>query len=590
MSEGIRDERKLSDHVKAEQEILAIIGNPPYRRLEVGENETLVGRWMDGVWDDLKKPVRDVGKGNQLNTFPELSVAFWRWSMWKLFEAENAPKRGVIAFITNRKFLTGWPYAGLRKMMRERFDRIEIIDLRGDARRGERAGVGADQGVFNIQVGTCITLAIADGSKAEGALAEVSYNDAWMHNQMSRKAKLGWMLEGEEHGTLAGSLAVERDVLDDLRPTPFFNGVLISLADCFLVRSSGLESKRDHVAYGFSNEDLKQRIDRVLAEPDDKIDAAFNSTGMNPAHVAKSNGYDANLVRLAGYRPLDRRRHYNSAAWNDRPRPLLAAAWGQENVALFAMPSGTNFGPSVWAHGSYPDRHAFRGSYGGYAFPLHDRRPGHGPSNLKPELIAAMADAYGAEVTPEAVFDVILCLLSATSYTTRFAEDLEDVFPHIPFPADRAVFDQAVRVGAEIRAVETFARPPSPAFLKDRALAQTAPTGDLGPISYDEGTIALCADGSGKITGIPQPVWDFSVSGYYVLRRWLAAREGIALDDKFIPDLRDLVGRIAELIDLFVSADSLLVRTLDDPLSRATLGLAPDTPMESVSDHAAPES
>ena len=69
-----------------------------------------------------------------------MSVAFWRWSIWKLFEAPNAPRRGVIALITNRKFLTGWPYAGLRKMLRERFDRIEIIDLRGDVRLGSRAG------------------------------------------------------------------------------------------------------------------------------------------------------------------------------------------------------------------------------------------------------------------------------------------------------------------------------------------------------------------------------------------------------------------------------------------------------------------
>ena len=93
---------------------------------------------MDSIWDDLKEPVREAGQGGQLNTFPELSVAFWRWAIWKIFEAENAPRRGVVAFITNRKFLTGWPYAGLRKMMRERFDRIEIIDLRGDVRRGER--------------------------------------------------------------------------------------------------------------------------------------------------------------------------------------------------------------------------------------------------------------------------------------------------------------------------------------------------------------------------------------------------------------------------------------------------------------------
>ena len=46
--------------------------------------------------------------------------------MWKLFEAEGAPQRGVVAFISNRKFLTGWPYAGLRQMMRGRFDRSVV--------------------------------------------------------------------------------------------------------------------------------------------------------------------------------------------------------------------------------------------------------------------------------------------------------------------------------------------------------------------------------------------------------------------------------------------------------------------------------
>ena len=76
----IADERREANRIKSEQPILAIIGNPPYRRLEEGENRTLVGDWMDGLWDDLKEPVRDAGQGGQLNTFPELSIAFWRWA------------------------------------------------------------------------------------------------------------------------------------------------------------------------------------------------------------------------------------------------------------------------------------------------------------------------------------------------------------------------------------------------------------------------------------------------------------------------------------------------------------------------------
>jgi N-6 DNA Methylase len=234
VSEGIADERRESNRIKTEQPILAITGNPPYRRLEEGENRTLVGDWLDRIWDDLKEPVRQARHGNQLNTFPELSVAFWRWAIWKLFEAANAPGRGVAAFITNRKFLTGWPYAGLRKMMRERFDRIEIVDLRGDLRRGERAGIDGDQGVFNIQVGTAITVAIADGSKAEGEPAQIFYIDSWTEGLFARRAKLEWLASRADAGNLPNAVAVERGLLEDMRPKPFQNGEWVSVGSCFV--------------------------------------------------------------------------------------------------------------------------------------------------------------------------------------------------------------------------------------------------------------------------------------------------------------------------------------------------------------------
>ena len=111
VAENIRAERHEADRIKQQQPILAIVGNPPYRRLEAGEVSELVGNWMNELWDDLKAPVRDAGWGNQLNTFPELSVAFWRWAIWKIFESEGAPGRGVVAFISNRTFLAGKPYS-----------------------------------------------------------------------------------------------------------------------------------------------------------------------------------------------------------------------------------------------------------------------------------------------------------------------------------------------------------------------------------------------------------------------------------------------------------------------------------------------
>ncbi len=566
---GIADERHEANRIKTEQPILAIIGNPPYRRLREGENETLVGHWLDRIWNDLKSPVSDAGHGNQLNTFPELSVAFWRWAIWKLFEAQNAPGRGVVAFITNRKFLTGWPYAGLRKMMRERFDRIEIVDLRGDVRLGEPAGVDGDQGVFDIQVGTAITVAVADGSKAHGKPAEVYYHDSWTEGFFSRRAKFDWLGRGADAGMLPNAVPVERALLDNMRPEPFQNGEWISLNACFNFRLSGVQTKRDDFVYSPVREVLIERLGEFRLMADAAAQEAFPSTSARPWNVARAQPLDERLIRRIAYRPLDCRWLYNNLHFIDRRRPDLQEVWGDDNACLYALPGGTGAGPAVWCHWLLPDYHAFRGSYGGYAFPLYDRRPRVNGSNLSSGLIESLSAAYGQPIAPEDVFDAMLCLLSARSYTRRFAEDLEDVFPHVPFPARHAVFEDAVRIGREIRGIETFAREPHEAGF---ARVVTQPSGAVAPVDYADASIALCADGTGRVSGIPEAVWSFSVSGYRVLPRWIELRIGLPADLNFVRELRDICLRIAELIDRFAAADIVLEATLRETLPREALG------------------
>lgn len=568
----IDEERERANEIKAREQILAIIGNPPYKRLEEGEDETLVGRWMnDEIWPDLKQPVKDAGKGGQLNTFPEFSVAFWRWAIWKLFEAENAPQRGVIAFITNRKYLTGWPYAGLRKMMRERFDRLEIIDLRGDVRAGVRGDVESDQGVFNIQVGTAICIAVADGSKKPGALAEVRYTDSWEAERFTKKAKLDWLEGQQDDGAFAEFLPVDRGLLDDLRPKPFQEGDWVSMAETFIFASSGTETKRDQVVYAPSREQLETRVKALV---DGSINTtSFNNTSMNDLATARKHGFDSSFVVQAGYRPLDRQWHYAHPKWNDRLRTDLRNAWGNKNLSLFAKPSATGLGPTLWCHGDFPDRHALKGSTGGYVFPLYDRREGAEAHNFNPDILRALAEAYGQAISPEDLFDAILALLSATSYSVRFAEDLEDTFPHIPFPADPALFHRAVAIGREIRALESFAREPAGAFrLKDFCRLRSEATGPVGLVAGDGGEWFFCADGTGKFDGLPDRVWEFAVSGYRVLKRWADAREGLD-GPTYWPQFRDVAARIHELLHWFDEADLVLTEVLEDTLSREELGL-----------------
>jgi hypothetical protein len=190
-----------------------------------------------------------------------------------------------------------------------------------------------------------------------------------------------------------------------------------------------------------------------------------------------------------------------------------------------------------------------------------------------------LSAVYGALVGPEDTFDAILALLSATSYTTRFGRDLEDDFPHVPFPADHALFDRAAEIGSRIRALQAFAEAGErfrTARLTGQAGGRTldipAParawTGDEGV-----GAVALVAGGDFGIEGVSERAWRFCVSDYQVLYKWLKARTGEAFDRPLQRAILDTVGRIEELSSLYDAADEVLSEALENTLGREVLGL-----------------
>ena len=142
----------------------------------------------------------------------------------------------------------------------------------------------------------------------------------------------------------------------------------------------------------------------------------------------------------------------------------MQRVWGSENVGLYALPAvlaqDRLYGVTV----CFPTITPFVVAMGAMLSALRSATEHSTLRIFHPRSLTSLSAAYGEPVAAEDVFDAILCLLSATSYTLRFAEDLEDVFPHVPFPAEPAIFEDAVRVGREIRAVETFARRPGKTY------------------------------------------------------------------------------------------------------------------------------
>ena len=576
-------ERQAADAVKRNAPILAILGNPPYRRLRQGEVERLVGADMARRWLDLTRPVRDAGFGRALNAFPDLYIAFYRWALWRLFDGEDAPGRGVLAFITNRGFLTGRGFGGLRRMLRQRFDVIRVLDLRGDSQGARPATVSKDENVFNIQVGVCILVAHATGAKPAGQTAEVLYADAWEVGAYARAEKLNLAEAAVDNPALLRYRPVPGGDMDPLKPPGFAGKDWPGVDALFGFRSNGIVTYRDDFSYATTTAALASRIQRWLALPMDQAAAEFPETRDRKSGPAFIVPFHAAAIVPVSYRPLDKRFLYNRREYVDFPKPALQAAWDTANFALFALKDGTGAGPSVWCHSVLPDQHAFN-NRGGWVFPFRNHNAESRGHYLHPALVAGLSAIYGVPVTALDAFDAILALLSATSYTTRFGFDLEDDFPHVPFPADHRAFTEAARIGARIRALQGMEAVPAPGFQSARLSGRPSGTALEVPAprrafagADGTGTVALLPDRSLCMANVPERVWTFAVSGYPVLHRWLRARNGEPVSGAGASTLLraalDVAWRIEELLYQCDQADGVLMRALDAPLTRADLGL-----------------
>ena len=475
--------------------------------------------------------------------------------------------------------MPGRAFGGLRKMLRERFDSIEILDLRGDNRGALPAGVVADENVFNIETGVCITTAWASGDGDKTHRAEVRYADCWDGRAYRRGEKLALLKTWTTGQDRVPFRLVPGDAMDRLKPSGFTGRDWPSLEEILLFRSNGIVTYRDDFSYAPTAEILKDRIRTFLNMRPEDAARVFKESALSKVGPARSVPFDHGAIQLTGYRPLDRRWLYNKAGYVDRLRPDLQASWGAENVCLIAPEDGAGRGPAVWCHGAMPDQHGFRGSYGGWIFPLRRHAGGPAASFLDPTLLSGLAVAHGAPPTPAMVFDAILALLSATSYTTRFAVDLEDDFPHVPLPASPELFNEAASLGAAIRGIEGYFNEPSSQHRRAR-LAGTASglTLEVPPPARafladgaGGGSVLLQLDGSLRIASVPERAWSFDVSGYRVLYRWLAARNGQALDSALLRQALDLVWRITELYRLFDAAEL-------GPGTRRGIALDPNRP------------
>lgn len=617
LNEPISKSRSAANNVKANEQVLAIFGNPPY-----ADDAAALGGWVlngnpnepsAALMESFRAPL-ELKLGKLEHLLNNLHVFFWRWAIHKAFEAHPDSPHGVVGFITPSAWLTAKGLTGMRHYLRGIADHIYVIDLGGDNR-----GARKEPNVFAIETPVAITIAVRDGSR-DGQDALVWYRRI-RGDQTAKFAQLDPEAH-PEHPAAGTPIRLDdgdwQEVLSE-RTGPIAAAVTPTwqsypaLTDLAPWTPPGVKPNRTWV-YAPDKQTLHDRWERLITENDTeakrKLARETESTRLDetikplPGQATRqplsTETSPANPIVRIAYRSFDRQWLIADARVLHRPSPDLWRCWSDQQAILSynqADPNGpglpTLFSANLVDQGHFNVRNDV-------AIPLWRNVAATIP-NVTPGLLGHLTQIFDRTVEGPDLFAYIAATTSHPNFSERFWDELEAPGLRLPLTSDANLFFEAVELGRLVIWVHTYGerfvdpadgRPAGPPRAvvgsgpKIDVPIPTTPDGMPERLSYDLGTQMLHV-GKGRISNVTSEVFNFEVSGMNVLKRWFSYRKRNPAGkktsdlDRINPDrwtkttidellnllhvlqrTVDLHGQQADLLDRIVSSNKVSVHDL----------------------------
>jgi hypothetical protein len=595
---ALSESRRRANNVKANVPVTVVIANPPYD--DKAEDR---GGWVEKRGDPREAPLLDAfrhpGNGRYEHVLKNMYIYFWRWATWKVFNAHDDERHGVVCFITPSGWATGPGGRGMREYLRRTCDEGWIIDLSPEGHRSDVATRPFPHVAQPLAIS--IFVRVAGAERGEDHRARVHYRAlAGRRTEKFRKLREvcldddGWR-DTHSRGTRPFTPLTESGWEE-----------FPALGDLFPWGSLGITSNRSWVSAP-SDGILRRRWAALTGEKDASGKAElFKETGdrdltarkgglpgrpARPEPIGQETGAHPELIRTA-LRSFDRQWLTADNRVLDRPRPDLWAALQDGQIFLNHQSSHPiDSGPAVVATHLLPDTHHFNGR-GGRVLPL--LHP-DGTANLAPGLLPLIARALGREgITASDVAAYVVGVAGHPAFTERFSEELLTPGVRVPLTRDAALWDRAVAIGREVLWASTYGercadraagRPPGQVLFSpgdERQVRYGTRIGDRIPdrLEYEPATRTLRV-GGGTLAPVPETVWDYDVGGMRVVSHWFGYRKSSPtskrtspLDDiheerwphEWTTELIELLSVLRRLTDLAPVQADLLTEIVSGPV------------------------
>jgi hypothetical protein len=617
------DERAAATHIKQRAPVLVVLGNPPYSAyagVQPKEEQESVDVYKDGL--------RNVWKVRKFN-LDELFVRFFRLAERKIAEQS---KRGVVCFISNASYIADQSFVVLRERFAHQFNTITIDNLNGDSREtGKTTPDGKpDPSIFStdrnregIRVGTAIGLFTRNAEKPKrNEAARIRWREFWGVDK--RRQLLESLTHPDEYITFEPDARTKWSFRPrHARATYKTWHPLTAL--CAHEPISGLAEKRRTSLIAMDRMTLERRFrdyfDVKLTWNEVKptlaglaIDAAcYPAEDTRVKLLARGERYDSRNIRRYAFLPLDYRYCYHSNSpplWN-RSRPELEAEAIDGN--RFFITRGTARQPEEGVPAlivsALPDHHLLDPNV--VAIPLRlrsaDANSWHANlSILATSYLSALALDLSDDATHTLIWYHALAIVHAPRYLTENGEAVRADTPKIPLPDTPDALLRSAALGRQIadlldpdcpvQGVTAGTISPTNRLLGvlrkqgaqhidpargDLALVkhwgrlqqnkvmpgpgyQTESTSDNMVLSWD-----IWLNESVYWSAVPDAVWNFTVGGFRILKKWLSYRDRSVLGRDLTLDEADyftaMVRRIAAVLDLSPQLDDSYASAANAP-------------------------
>ena len=464
-----------------ETEMFVVIGNPPYNARQMDENDANKNRKYPELDRQIQETYVEASTATNKTALYDPYVKAIHWAL-KRVETD-----GIVAFVTNHNFIDGQAFDGMRKHLSDACDKIYLLDLGGNIRKGH----GGDSNVFDIQVGVSINLFVKKGQH-QSRPAHIFYNsetveipkeatfeflDACEHignvnwDSIQPDTRHTWLTEGlrEDFETFMpiGSKTAKA-------ATGEVSGVI------FHQFSGGVKTNRDAWAINFDRDTLTTNVQgmmefynaqvfewqSIMDKSNTNVDdfVTYDNTKINWSRdlKAKLRGgriaeYDEHKVRTVVYRPFTKRNIFFDRLLNDVvyvfpsifPTPNTEA---ENRIICVNMPKEK---PFTCLMTDCILEQVASGGFGSptqcFPFYIYDEDGSNRRENITDWALAQFREHYkDANITKWDIFHYTYALLHHPAYREHYQVNLKRDLPHIPYAPKFWEFVKAGRQLAEI--------------------------------------------------------------------------------------------------------------------------------------------